>query len=303
VYITDNLGNDALTRRRNEILSHPLIVEAIESNFIPVAISPTAATRQNLLASPSDMETETAMLIIGTDNQRKTKGSSDEIWMKHFTEIILDALHQEGIPAPRYLELVNEEFNATERRESTVITLHCFWSGEIELGTERGVVYTEPGYIGDREAMYLEFDNSTISYRDILKSSLDLNLINEAFPLNENQNAVAHSIMPDEKVVDSDTDAFVPAPKKANYKRYLSKSLYRFLPMTKKQAIMVNNALFLEEDPAELLSPRQLQMYRYIKRKKYIEWQNQVRSPDFLAGWQETTSLIQSSSRGKIQIH
>ncbi len=302
VYILGNTGNDVLSVRRNEILSHPLIVEAIESNFIPVAVSPAVAAEHSILSLPGDTKTGTAMSIVGTDGHPKSKNSDDAAWMKHLTGIMLDALQQEGMAAPVYLKLVNEEFNAAEKRESAVITLHCFWSGEVELGIEHGIVYTEPGYIGDKEALYLEFNGSAISYEDILKSSLDLNLINEAFPMNEQQSTAAHGIMPDKKVVDTTADAFVPAPRKASYKRYLSKSIYRFVPMTEKQAIMVNNALFLDEDPSEFLSPRQLQMYRYIKRKQYIEWQSRVHDPDFPAGWQETTSLINSSSRGKIQI-
>lgn len=57
----------------------------------------------------------------------------------------------------------------------------------------------------------------------------------------------------------------------ANTKHYLSKAVYRFLPMTACQQMLVNRAVYRGQDPGRYLSPRQRQIPAYIRSHSGLE--------------------------------
>jgi hypothetical protein len=181
--------------------------------------------------------------------------------------------------------------------------MHCFWAGEVELGIEEGIVYTEPGYIENFEAMIIKYDTSKMSYRELLETSRSLNLVYQAFAHSEDQTVAAREVIGEENVEDIEAVKFHRVDDNAHIKYYLGKTLFRHVPMTERQKIMVNSALFFEEDPTEYLSPRQLEMYEYIRKKRLRTWKNLVPSLDFVQDWQATTGKIREMSKGEISIH
>ena len=66
----------------------------------------------------------------------------------------------------------------------------------------------------------------------------------------------------------------VPVKKTASYRKdrddkyYLSRTMYKVIPMTELQAAKVNSAIGSGQSPETYLSPRQLEIFQYLKNKR-----------------------------------
>jgi len=69
-------------------------------------------------------------------------------------------------------------------------------------------------------------------------------------------------------------------------KYYLSKSVYRFIPMTQFQATKVNVKIGNRQSPDEYLSPRQLELLSFIKKNPQRKWKNAI-NVDLTKAWEK----------------
>ncbi|MCZ6638469.1 MAG: hypothetical protein O6849_03040, partial [Candidatus Dadabacteria bacterium] len=69
-------------------------------------------------------------------------------------------------------------------------------------------------------------------------------------------------------------------------------TLYRYVPMTNLQIARVNASLGSLRSPDSFLSPRQLELYKYIENHQELNWPNSLRSSDFNTAWNKTISLL-----------
>jgi hypothetical protein len=288
----------------NSALNHPLTVEAIESFFVPVAF---AEQKRNLVKGLDMVDLqpdfESVILITDTQGNELTEKLYNSQAVAPVTKVLTASLSNAGHPVPEFLQVIHSESGAEGTTETAVITQHCFWSGEVELGVHDAVVFTEPGYIDKFEAIRIDFDNSKVSYKKLLESAKSLGLLDAAYPLSEEQYTEAIEVMDESNVKYFSQVEYTPATDRRNYKFYISKTVYRSVPMTPRQALLVNNALFFETNPNVFLSPRQIEMYEFINGKQRVRWENHIGVSDFTQTWKKTTAKIERVSKGTVLIH
>jgi len=220
----------------SQVLTNPLIVEAIETQFVPLAIHNNKkgadAEVLNLFSEPS--WNNPVVRIVNEDLSAVSSRLNGDYTQAGLVNYMTSALIKAEGKAPGWLKLLNDELNTSEEnRKTAVYSMYCFWSGEAHFGRVNGVLATEAGFANGKEVVKVTYNPSLIS-----KSSLD-------------------------KLAESGSCAF---ESKVNGYRpdatpqyYLANSKYAKVGMTALQKSRVNSALKEGQDPSEFLSPRQLE--------------------------------------------
>ncbi len=257
-------GCSNCTRFGNKTLSHPLIVEAIETCFVPVCIFNNKGGKDaealKIFGEPA--WNNPVVRIVRADNQDVVLRMPNFNSSFQLLNGMRRALDLTGVPAPRYLELLEEELAAREAGlQTATFSMYCFWTGEGAFGAIPGVIETEPGYQDGKEVVKVQFDPAVTSRADLEKltkpKSFSACSKNEGFR--------------------SDREP----------KYYLAQTEYRFLPMTSLQACRANSMIGKGQSPDELLSPRQLDLLRNIRENPKKEWKNRVGEKDMAVAWAE----------------
>jgi hypothetical protein len=269
------------------VLSHPLVVEAIETSFIPLAIfNNRGGADLQVLSSFNEQRWNNPVVRIVDHRRRElTKRVAGDYSIAGTTGAMIDALQRARLPVPEYLRIVHEENSPYLPPEKAVFAMHCFWSGELELGEIDGVVATTSGYMGGKEAVEVRYDNSVISYEELLRGAKRRGSARTAFVFNERQEKTARELLGGNRVLRAGT--FHPYAKN---KYYLSQTPYRFVPMTPLQAIRMNRAVYRRQDPEQFLSPRQRTLLAAIEKDPNGGWENQLQNGDFFSAWYEVAA-------------
>ena len=210
-------------------LTHPLLVEAIETAFEPVVIYNNTADDAALCASYSEPRWNDPVVRYldaqGRDVAPRFAGPYDEA---SFARSLVGAL---GSNTPEWLSLVAEELSAATAVDHATYSMACFWSGEAHLGGAPGVLATSTGWQGGREVVRVSFDPTAID-----RASLD------AFAATGGARVQANGEL--RRTPDDD--------------RYrLRHTPWAGVPMTAAQATRANTRLAQGLDPSPLFSPRQ----------------------------------------------
>ncbi|MCH7517447.1 MAG: peptide-methionine (S)-S-oxide reductase [Candidatus Dadabacteria bacterium] len=272
------------------VLSHPLIVEAIETLFVPAAIyNNNKGEDERVLKSFGEPSWNNPVVRIMTpERQELVSRLSGDYTKAGLVGAMITALESNNKTVPPYLSLLAQELNVKSgSRERAVFAMHCFWIGEGKLANIKGVISTKPGFMGGHEVVELEFNPEIISFEDLVKKGKLNNVASRIFTVNSGQSAVAKDIVGEGSV--SPRSSF-RADSRPKY--YLSGTLYRYVPMTNLQIARVNASLGSLRSPDSFLSPRQLELYKYIENHQELNWPNSLRSSDFNTAWNKTISLL-----------
>lgn len=272
------------------VLSHPLIVEAIETLFVPAAIyNNNKGEDERVLKSFGEPSWNNPVVRIMTpERQELVSRLSGDYTKAGLVGAMITALESNNNTVPPYLSLLAQELNVKSgSRERAVFAMHCFWIGEGKLANIKGVISTKPGFMGGYEVVELEFNPKIISFEDLVKKGKSNNVASHIFTVNSGQSAVAKDIVGEGSV--SPRSSF-RADSRPKY--YLSGTLYSYVPMTNLQIARVNASLGSLRSPDSFLSPRQLELYKYIENHQELNWPNSLRSSDFNAAWNKTISLL-----------
>ena len=281
------------------MLSQPLIVEAVESLFVPFAVKTNGGEKDRWLSGiPGGGSQQFLIRITDRSFNDLIERITGIGGMQALLSSMILALESQSMDVPEYVRILYVESMESESRETALFPVHCFWAGEVELGPSSGILETTPGRIGNREVVEVVFDKSVTSYGELLEESCDLGLSENAYALNDEQERVASELMGPEKVTQPGE---MTPDKKPKY--YLRRTTYRYVPMTERQAILVNSDIFLKRDPQVRLSPRQIRMHEFIKNHKNRKWKNQIGSSDLTESWEELTKRIYRISGGDVYIH
>ena len=143
---------------------------------------------------------------------------------------------------PDYLRLVSEEFAPTPR-ESATFAVGCYWEGERDLGRMPGVMQAQTGMLDGREVVRVQFDPIVVSREELADRLRQLPCYRDALP--------AHAA----GAIDDRTQQ--------HFYLFLHPEYY-YLPLTERQAMRIDSALALQEDPDAFLSPLQLELKRRL---------------------------------------
>ena len=244
-----NYGQDAL--------SHPLLVEAMETLFVPVAVFNNKGGKDKttlaLFKEPS-WNNPVVRVIDSEMNELAPRLGSNYSKIGLLNTMIRSLINNK-MPVPDYLYTLEEEFKAEKSRTKTkTYSMYCFWSGEKAFGQVEGVVQTEAGWKHGKEVVDVTFDTDVIE-------EVELDRIAK-------ENSCSSMLKPGKFTQDKDP------------KYYLSKSPYRYVPMTELQKARVNAAIGDGRSPNEFLSPMQLPYFKKIEKKE-VEGKDLVKERDF----------------------
>lgn len=272
------------------VLSHPQIVEAIETLFVPVAIyNNHGGEDEKVLNSFGEPSWNNPVVrIITPDREALVPRLNGDYTKAGLVRAMITALGNDNKTVPQYLNLLAKDLNATSgRSEQAIFAMHCFWVGEGKLANVNGVISTEPGFMGGHEVVVLQYNPNIISYRDLVKKAKSQSVASHVFAVNSEQSSIAKDIVGEKRV--SEVSTFRPD---SQPKYYISGTSYKYLPMTNTQIARVNAALGGLQSPNVFLSPRQLELYKFIESNQELNWPSHISSRDFVESWNQTVSLL-----------
>lgn len=244
-------------------LSHPLIVEAIETCFVPVCIynNKGGADAKALQQFNEPAWNNPVVRIVRPDGSDVIPRIADfrSVWT--LVKGMRTALDLSGTIAPRYLELVEEELLARESNPAvSTFSMYCFWSGEGLFGQIPGVIETEPGFRDGKEVVKVICNPAIVTHAELEKRS-----------------------KPKGIQTCSGNDGF-RADREPKY--YMAQTPYRFVPMTTLQATRVNSLIGQQQSPDALLSPRQLAILKAAQSSSNKKWKSAI-GKDLIQAWAE----------------
>jgi len=271
-----------------EVLSHPLIVDAIETLFVPVAIynNKKGEDAKVLRMFGEPAWNNPVVRIVNEEKKNLINRVSGNYSKLSVVNAMIQALVFQSDDVPQYLQLLKEELEAEQTGiETATFSMYCFWTGEKKLADVDGVLETQAGWMNGREVVEVKYNPIKISYDNLVTEAKEAKCASHVFTEDNNQTSEA------EKIVGKNG-----ASKKSKFrldkepKYYLSKSVYRFIPMTQLQAAKVNSKIGKGQSPDTLLSPKQLALLKFIKRNPNKKWKNAI-NVELSKAWEVTNKL------------
>ena len=151
-----------------DVLSEPLVVEAIENEFVPLLIHNNAGGRDaEVLATYGEPAWNYQVVRFLRPDGSDVIERRDRVWETGpLAARMIEALQRADRPVPKYLRLLEQEHS--DRLASVYLAQPCFWVGEMEVGRIDGVVTTEAGFINGAEVTKARFDQRVVSATDLV---------------------------------------------------------------------------------------------------------------------------------------
>lgn len=156
-----------------EVLSHPLLVEAIEDNFIPVLVynNRGSGMDKELLERFAEPSWNFQVMRFLNGQGEDIIPRKDRVWTVAETAArMVWSLEASNRPVPRYLyNLVLEEDRDNQRL--LPFAMFCFWTGEYSFGGIDGVVGTEAGFYQGREVTLVRYYRHRLSQDELIRQA------------------------------------------------------------------------------------------------------------------------------------
>lgn len=256
------------------VLSHPLIVETIETYFVPLAIYNNRGGKDadvlNYYQEPS--WNNPVVRIVNQDKKDVLARLNGNYTPSGLVNYMIMAMKKMGHQIPDYLPLLFEELKANERGlEKTTLSMYCFWTGEKELGKIDGVMQTEAGFMDHREVVNVYFDPNVVNLESILNEGKKTQCADQIYYHSEEQKHEAKVILGEAKMKTASKFSLDREPK-----YYLAQTVYKHIPMTPTQAVKINALVGQGKSPVRLLSPRQKLMLNHLKDGVDVAWSSSI---------------------------
>ena len=224
-----------------DVLSHPLMVEFLENEFIPLVIYNNKPGADldilNFYNEPS-WNNPVAHFVNDKGQDIIPKLTNNYLPLSMYNKLV-EVLDRLAKPIPQYALLLGDDLKMEYGNlKSTIYETPCFWSGETSMALQSAVKYTEAGWIDTMEVVKVFFDESQVSLMELNNYA-------------SNEGFFAIDIHQGYKI-----------DERPQY--YLSKSSFRYLPLTKVQRSRINVAIPYNNQPEKYLSPKQTRMYQDI---------------------------------------
>lgn len=241
----------------SNVLSHPLVKEAIETHFIPLCVyNNIGGEDKKVLEYFNEPSWNNPVVRIVDSNLKDIVTRINGDYSSYgLVSAMVAALQNSNKSVPEYIKLLESEFKSrTLGTEKATIGMYCFWSGEKLYGKLDGVVATKAGFMGGSEVVEVEYCPKQISLKT---------LVNEG-----KQNSCADRLFSDKeanlKIEQKQLSSF-KVDKEIKY--YIHNTQYKSVPMTSLQAARINSLLAQGKTVEAFLSPRQIQIFQSVKNK------------------------------------
>ncbi|MBL7711929.1 MAG: thioredoxin family protein [Chitinophagaceae bacterium] len=225
-----------------ELLSYPLLAEAIENEFIPLAIYNNAKGEEERILSlyheaPWNNPVVHFVDGWGADTVPRLPNPWEPFLL---LDRMTQALKVSGRKLPEYVALLAAEFKIKYGKSHTAYyETPCFWSGETSMIQHPAVLATEAGWIAGKEVVKVTFDPLAVSLQELSHFAG-----REHFKRVEKPGAYRKDVNP---------------------QYYLKGSVFRLLPLGISQRSRLNYAIPYAQNAESYLSPLQyalLQQHR-----------------------------------------
>ena len=259
VLFTEVPGCSTVKGFADDVLTHPLIVEAIETQFVPVVVynNVKGKDRQVLESFSEPTWNNPVVRLMNAKREALTPRFSGPYNVASLLPSMLAALDASPHATPTYLRALEQETRAHKKAQRAVFSMYCFWSGEVKLGDMDGVLATRTGFAKGKEVVEVTYDPALTSTKALAKSF-------GSAPMS--QDARVSSSLKDDKY-------------------QLQHSTWRHVPMTPQQASRVNAALASKRSPSTYLSARQIALHDQILAHPRATWDDLSREQDIKKAW------------------
>lgn len=154
----------------SEVLTHPLLVEAIESEFLPVLVynNRPGSADDKWLRQYKEPSWNYQVIRFLDHTGKDIIPRKDKVWtIDGVASRMIAALQEAGRKVPLYLRAVHLE-NEKVKQKKTALAMACFWTGEYKLGKLPGVITTEAGWYDNREITLVTYHTDLLTLNDIV---------------------------------------------------------------------------------------------------------------------------------------
>ncbi|MGD9689916.1 MAG: VPGUxxT family thioredoxin-like (seleno)protein, type 2 [Phycisphaerales bacterium] len=248
------------------VLTHPLIVEAIEDLFEPVAIfnNMGGADAAVLKSFGEPAWNNPVVRIVDAERRALSPRVDGDYTPRGIVGAMVKALADSKRPVPAYLALLHQEQAPSER---AVFAMHCFWEGEVRLGAIEGVLSTRSGFVGGEEVVEVMFDPARVTREALEATAREMAC---RLPGRGGDEPMRPSTQDD--------------------KYQLRRTALAALPMTPLQATRANAAAGAGGDAQSVLSPRQKAMLARLSKLDPAKRPNLIGCTDLATAWREAES-------------
>ena len=240
------------------MLSHALLVEAIESEFVPfLVVNNRAGQDKEWLERFGEPAWNYQVVRFLDEGGEDNIPRRDKVWnVSGIAARMVLTLEKSGRPVPKYLRSLSPPKGQVG---VAAFAMYCFWTGEVELGKLDGVLKTEAGWLDGREVTKVWFDRGVLSFTDLLKSAERVDCARAVYTETQKDRDSAKQRA---KLHIGSLGGY-KAAKASDEKRQLLQTPVASLPMSSVQATKLN-ALYRSQrkEAMEWLSPRQLELLR-----------------------------------------
>lgn len=228
----------------HNVLSNPLMTEAIENEFIPLAIFNNKKGKDLEILRKYNEPTwnNPVVRIVDKNGNNIVNRLARDYSAKGLYNAILKALKTEKKPIPEYIKILGQEltinFNTPNLKEAHY-KMYCFWTGEKKLGAQEGVLLTQAGFMNG-EVVKVKYDATKVSEETL------------------NDYAKANKMKPVKA-----SNNYYWSKKDEDY--YLQHSKLKYLPLSEIQKTKINSALGHQLSPLTYLSPKQISWLKTIQ--------------------------------------
>jgi len=227
-------------------LNNMLIVEAIESLFVPVFIyNNKHGYDAKILKQYNEPDWNYPVIRFlnkeGADIIPRAK-SRTSTTTNYLLGRMINALQAMNHTVPTYLKLLMEQSSLASQQVAT-FRMACYWQGERAFGDINGVVSTQSRWIKSPllEVVDVTYLPEQVSYKQLMKHAMGQKCADKIYTHNEEQHRLAKDLYPD-RVLPATKVSAATDPGWDEQKYYLKKSaIFRYLPLTEIQATRLNS--------------------------------------------------------------
>ena len=237
------------------VLSNPLMVEAIENSFIPLAIYNNKGGKDKVILDKFNEPSwnNPVVRIINTKGENVVKRVSGDYSAKTLQKRMVQALESYGNTIPDYLKLLGQELAASGKSKEKYFKMYCFWTGEKQLAKVDGVLSTQSGFMNG-EVVKVTYNPAVVD-----EAALDSYAKSNSFkPVDESR-------------------TYRPASNDIHY--YLKHTDYKYVPLTELQQTKINSAVGSGKRADKFLSPKQREWLSKITSGKIKKEKNLLNMP------------------------